>query len=285
MDIILVSRRLSKTRSLTVTQTQVVLFAIVALSLMFMFTSWLYSLLPHPAGQRNRGAVVVEQHATSDSPAYVAASLNALASRLGEMQAQLLRLESFGARLGRLVGVKPQEFNFGEKPGRGGPLQSAPPAGDVSLDQLGREITTLSQTIEEHKQMFGVLDGLIRDQRLASKILPTEAPVAEGYHSSDFGMRRDPFTGRQAFHSGIDFVAGYGTPFVAAAAGVVLLAERHPEYGHASKLLVKVGEVVFKGQPIGLIGSTGRSTGTHLHFEVRQGEDFIDPKTFLDLDA
>jgi len=304
MDIILVSTRLSKSRTIRVSRAQIVLFVIMLFGLSLMVSGWVYSIVHRPAAGAGESSAISsgESPSPAANPAYVAANLNALAVRLGEMQAQLLRLDSFGARLAKLVGVKPQEFQFGEKPGRGGVLlEAAPPAHDVSLDQLGQEIGALARSIEERSDMFGILDSLLRDERLKQKVLPTSAPVAIGYHSSDYGMRRDPFTGREAFHSGIDFVAPFGTPFTAAAAGVIVSAERHPEYGnmieidhgnglhsrygHASKLLVKPGDVVLKGQEIGLIGNTGRSTGTHLHFEVRKGDVFLDPKTFLDLDT
>jgi murein DD-endopeptidase MepM/ murein hydrolase activator NlpD len=302
MDIILVSTRLAQSRTIRVTGTQIAMVVVMLFGLSLMVSGWVYSVMHRMSATpvENAAAASGEPLPPAANPAYVAANLNALAVRLGEMQAQLLRLDSFGARLAKLVGVKPEEFKFDEKPGRGGPVIE-PASRDLSMDELGREIGALARSIEERSDMFGTLDSLLRDERLKQKVLPTQAPVTVGYHSSDYGMRRDPFTGRKAFHSGIDFVAPYGTPFTAAAAGVIVSAERHPEYGnmieidhgnglhsrygHASKLLVKVGDVVLKGQEIGLIGNTGRSTGTHLHFEVRKGDVFLDPKTFLDLDA
>ena len=142
-----------------------------------------------------------------------------------------------------------------------------------------------------------MLDSVLMVGRLAAKAIPTTLPVEIGYYSSNFGMRIDPFNGRQAFHTGVDFNAPPGSPILAAAGGVVASAERHTEYGnmvdidhdnglttryaHLSRMSVKVGDVVLKGQKVGELGQTGRATGPHLHFEVREHSVPLNPNRFL----
>jgi len=138
---------------------------------------------------------------------------------------------------------------------------------------------------------------LLRQDRLKKKMLPSIMPVKVKWYSSGFGSRIDPFTGKRAFHKGIDFVAEVGAPIIAAAGGVVVYSDLHPEYGnmieidhgnnlisryaHASKRLVKLGQVVMQGEKIAEVGSTGRSTGPHLHFEVRHKGLPRNPSRFL----
>jgi murein DD-endopeptidase MepM/ murein hydrolase activator NlpD len=224
-------------------------------------------------------------------------NLNAFAAKLGEMQARLMRLDAFGARLVKEVGVKPQEFDFSEPPGRGGALPSVLPSQDISPGEFSKQLNQTSQWLDDRSDKLGVLDSMLMDARLKKRAIPTVLPVTVGYYSSNFGYRIDPFTGQNAFHGGVDFVAPIGTPVGAAAGGVVVVSERQPDYGnmveidhgngltsryaHLSKRLVSVGDVVLRGQSIGEVGSTGRSTGAHLHFEVRNQGVAVNPKKFL----
>ncbi len=143
----------------------------------------------------------------------------------------------------------------------------------------------------------GALDLLLRNDRLSKLIVPSEMPIEIDWFSSGYGYRIDPFTGRKAFHEGVDFSAPTGTPIKAAAAGVVVYSDRHPDYGnmieidhgndlvsryaHASKRLVELGQIVLQGQKIAEVGSTGRSTGAHLHFEIRHNDKSLNPAKFL----
>jgi murein DD-endopeptidase MepM/ murein hydrolase activator NlpD len=208
-------------------------------------------------------------------------------------------LDAFGARLVRDVGMKPQEFDFSEPPGRGGALPSLLPQSDLSPAEFGKYLSETSQWLDDRSDKLGVLDSLLMDERLKKKAVPTVLPVTVGFYSSNYGYRIDPFTGRNTFHDGVDFVAPIGTPVNAAAGGVVVASEHQAEYGnmieidhgnglssryaHLSKRLVNVGDVVLRGQNIGAVGSTGRSTGAHLHFEVRNQGAAVNPKKFLAL--
>ena len=215
---------------------------------------------------------------------YLKENLAAMAAKLGEMQAQLIRLDALGERVQGLAGVKPEEFNFKEPPGRGGievPLNKP----DLSLSDFQQSLDVMARDLGYRSDYLNVVESKLMSFKLQAKLLPTVVPVNVGYNASTFGRRIDPFSGRTAFHEGLDFSAPTGTPIVAAAGGVVVAAEYHPEFGnmleidhggdmmtryaHASRLYAKVGDIVKRGQRIADIGSTGRSTGAHLHFEVR----------------
>lgn len=301
MNIILVSGDLAKVKTLTVSRSQLALLAtglLVALALAAAGLQYLF--LRHaaqgqsPLLQPLLASAAEEQQRQTES--YVRGNLNAMAIRLGQMQAQLLRLDSLGERLAKLSGIKPGEFLFDQLPGRGGSV-SALPAQDVTLPALARQMDELARQVDDRFDKLGMLESLVMHERLAKKMLPSIPPVANGWYSSGFGWRLDPFTGRNTFHEGVDFNAEAGTAIAAAAGGIVVYAERHPEYGnmvevdhgndmatryaHASRLLVKVGDVVLRGQKIAEVGNTGRSTGTHLHFEVRHRGVPQNPSRFL----
>jgi murein DD-endopeptidase MepM/ murein hydrolase activator NlpD len=225
-------------------------------------------------------------------------SLDAMAVRLGQMQAQLQRLDGLGARLAKLSGMKPQEFSFGQKPAQGGPLLTVPPQQDISLETMINQIGELSALLGDRSDKLVALETLLQQDKLDKKMLPSVAPITVSWYSSNFGWRIDPFTGKNAMHEGVDYMVPAGTPVYASAGGVVVFAGLHPQYGnmveidhgnqiitryaHASMLLVKVGEVVRRGHEIARVGSTGRSTGNHLHFEVRYRGAAQNPVRFLE---
>lgn len=229
---------------------------------------------------------------------YVKENLNLMATRLGEMQAQVMRLDALGERVQGLAGIRPEEFNFKDNPGRGGiepsdrlPHQFTVSEFQVALDGMGRDL-------ESRADYLNVIETSLMTDKMKAKLLPTIQPVNVAYNASTFGWRIDPFNGRQTFHEGIDFAAPIGTPIVAAAGGVVIAAEFNnhgygnmleidhgndivTRYAHTSKLLVKVGDIVRRGQEVALVGSSGRSTGAHLHFEVLVKGIHQNPNKFL----
>ena len=213
--------------------------------------------------------------------------LNAMALRLGELQAQVLRLDGLGERLAKSVGLKPQELPSltpGATPGQGGPVSSLP-SRSFTEDEFASMLRSLTDQVEVRNDQYSVLEALLVQDSANRKFLPTHQPIPDGWYSSNFGYRIDPFTGMHTFHEGIDFPADVGTTITAAASGKVIFADVHPGYGkmvdidhgnglvtryaHASQLLVKEGDLVLRGQAIAKVGTTGRSTGPHLHYEVR----------------
>lgn len=220
-------------------------------------------------------------------------NLNAMAVKLGQMQAQLIRIDSLGERLANLSGLKPEQRPQVED-GRGGPLIRPTP---LSSAELQTALDELAKGLESRGDTLSLVESQLLDERTRKSMLPTTLPVAMQWNASGFGWRIDPITGERALHEGVDFPAQIGTPVVAAASGVVSTVEVHPEYGnmieidhgnglstryaHNSKILVKVGELVHRGQKIAEVGNTGRTTGPHLHFEVRQYGAALNPNRFL----
>lgn len=221
--------------------------------------------------------------------------LGALTVRLAMMQARLLRLEALGERITNVAELDAGEFNFSQPPSVGGPLleDSAPYTPPDFMQAIGE----LEQQIADRAQQLEILEGLMAERQFQSNVFVTGRPVAKGWLSSPFGRRIDPINGRLAWHSGVDFASESGADIVSVAAGVVTAAGDRSgyglsvdvnhgngyvtRYGHAEKLLVDVGDIIKKGQAIALVGSTGRSTGPHVHFEVYKNGRVVDPATYI----
>jgi murein DD-endopeptidase MepM/ murein hydrolase activator NlpD len=238
-----------------------------------------------------------EQRENERARQFLQQNLNAMAIKLGEMQAQLLRLDALGERLSALTGVLPQDFRFSDTLGMGGAQASAIAPQDLTLPQLTQRVAAVSRDVEQRTDLLSTLDAQLFLKTVNQKLLPTILPVEAHFNASSFGMRIDPITGQHAMHEGIDFIADAGTPVVAAAGGVVQFAGYHPQYGyvidldhgndlvsryaHLSKMLVEEGALVHRGRKIGEVGNSGRSTGPHLHFEVRLKGAAQNPARFL----
>lgn len=300
MNIILVSDSLAKSRSMTLSQSQVLVIAFGILMAGFVLATATYVVtMKFAVDLRNpylRTLLAsLHQDDVKRSEAQVKENLDALAAKVGELQARILRLDAFGERLAKAAGIKREEFRFDEKPGQGGPVVPLGP--DLTVPQFQRMLDDMSRLVDDRGEKLGVLDSFFMDDRLARKTVPTTMPVSGGYYSSNYGYRLDPITGHSEFHTGVDIVAGIGTKVMAAAGGVVSYSGTMPEYGnvvdvdhdngltsryaHLSKRLVKAGDVVMKGQLIALVGNTGRTTGPHLHFEVREKGIPLNPNKFL----
>jgi murein DD-endopeptidase MepM/ murein hydrolase activator NlpD len=239
-------------------------------------------------------------------------NLDAMATRVGEMQAKLLKLEAMSDRVSGLAGVKPEEFKpvlgprvptapatpaSGLPRGQGGPFVPGLTMNDrISMEALNTSVATLDERTDQTTDLFTLIESRLLEGRLAQLLVPSSAPV-DGPVGSGFGFRADPFTGRGALHTGLDFPADVGTSIMAAAGGMVVNVEVHPGYGnlveidhgnglttryaHASKVMVKQGDLVKRGQLVAQVGNTGRSTGPHLHFEVLVDRVPQNPARFL----
>lgn len=218
-------------------------------------------------------------------------NLDAMAKKVGEMQAKMLQLESLGERVSGLAGISPSELGV---PGRGGALISAHP---LSMEELQATLAELEKHTGQRVDLLTVVESRLFDLKIHKMMIPTQHPVAEGNLGSNFGWRIDPINGGAALHTGLDFQAATGAPIVAAAGGVVVTQEFHDAYGnmvevdhgndlitryaHASRVFVKKGDLIKRGQKIAEVGTTGRSTGSHLHFEVLVQGVPQDPQKFL----
>jgi len=301
MHIILVSSKLAGAKSLTLTNRHLVVSLLLGALLVFSLTLGLFWVTVRHASQFKfplldslvKSAQEAQQRKTEE---FLRENLNAMAVKLGEMQAQLMRLDALGERLSALAGLKPGEFRFAELPGRGGAVSNVP-AKDLSMAEFNRQLEQMSRQMENRTDSLGILESQLFDAKVKKKLMPTIPPVDGSYSASSFGWRIDPFNGMLAMHEGVDFVVDAGTPVFASAGGVVSFAGMHPQYGymveidhgndfttryaHNSRLLVREGEVVQRGSKIAESGSTGRATGPHVHFEVRYRSVAQNPVRFL----
>jgi murein DD-endopeptidase MepM/ murein hydrolase activator NlpD len=300
MQVIITSRNsVLGTRVLNLSVWHLVLGSIALLFMMSLISSLLtYWTLKSgikekwPMVYKVISVATAEEFASRDR--YLRENLNAMALKLGEVQAKLVTLEALGERVSGLAGVNPKDFNLKQTPGSGGVYV---PGKEISSDQLSSALDALNTATSNRSDMFSLMEQKLLDARLQKMMIPTKQPVQEGYVGSGFGWRMDPFNKGSAMHTGLDFVADVGTPILAAAGGVVMISEPHPGYGnvvdldhgsglvtryaHASKVFVKAGDLVKPGQKIAEVGTTGRSTGPHLHFEVLVDSVAQDPARFL----
>lgn len=300
MNIIVVSGKLAQARTITLTRTQIVtLFALLLVLGAAAASAIAYFAVRHASALAPLLGVKAADPLTSggqEAQVYMQETIHALAVRMGQMQAQLLRLDGLGERLAQLAGIKPQEFAFDQPLGQGGAIAYLPRY-TLSVGQLAEQLDELSRLLNHRTDQLHILESVLLESQLVRQLIPSMRPVDVGWLSSGFGWRNDPFMGQRVIHEGVDFVAPVGTPILAAAGGVVVTSEYHPEYGnmieidhgdnlvtryaHASKRLVEVGAIVLRGQKIGEVGNTGRSTGPHLHFEVRRNGVALNPARFL----
>lgn len=241
-------------------------------------------------------ALVTQQDQIDSTKRESEQKLAALTLRMSELQARLMRLDALGERLTSIAKLDNGEFDFSLPPAMGGPEMNVlgevyePPKFIDVIDQL-------SQQIDDRKQQLETLEALLAKRKIQEDVFIAGRPVTKGWMSSRFGRRTDPFTGRIAWHSGVDFAGKEGADIVSVASGVVTWADKRHNYGymieinhgngystryaHAKENLVKVGDVVKKGQVIALMGSTGRSTGPHVHFEVYKHGRTVDPAAYI----
>ena len=238
-------------------------------------------------------ARLVSQGEMDNKNVYLRENLDAMARKLGEMQARMMQIDSLGERVSGLAGLKPQE----SKPtpmGSGGMLVGGRP---LSVEELRAAMAELDERTDAKVDWLTAVESRLFEQKMKLSLIPTQEPVLGARVGSAFGYRIDPFTGKAALHTGLDFPADVGTPIYAAAGGVVVVQELHHAYGnmievdygnhlitryaHTSQVFVQKGDIIKRGQKIAEVGSTGRSTGPHLHFEVWVDGVVQDPRPFL----
>lgn len=222
-------------------------------------------------------------------------NLNALALQLGKMHARVVRLDALGSRLTEMAGLQKGEFDFTQPPPLGGPLEVSQLENQTVPDFL-TSLQELSTKLADRSEQLSVLELMLMNRKLQNNILPSGRPVDSGWVSSDFGFRSDPFSGKREHHDGVDFAGKEGEDVMTVAAGVVTWSDRRngygnlvevnhgngyiTRYGHNKEILVEIGEKVDKGQVIAKMGSTGRSTGPHVHFEVIHNGRVVNPSRY-----
>jgi murein DD-endopeptidase MepM/ murein hydrolase activator NlpD len=228
--------------------------------------------------------------------AEVQSRVDAVAARIGQMNAHVIRLDALGKRLTQLADIDSREFNFDSAPALGGPEDSAGGAG-AHIPDLTQMLDNLEQRVQLREAQMAALENVILARELNEQIVPEGRPVRQGFLSSYYGERQDPFTGHQAFHRGVDFAGEAGSEVIAVATGVVTYVGDKQGYGnvvevnhgnglvtryaHNAKNLAVVGQTVTRGQAVALMGSTGRSTGPHVHFEVLRNGTQVNPASFI----
>lgn len=225
--------------------------------------------------------------------------IDALALRMGELNANVIRLNALGSRLTGIADLDKGEFDFHNAPAVGGPLEQLDYASDPAgqLPELLANVAAMETTLDGQEQQLFALEGLLMDQKLSDRVSPKGRPVRSGWLSSFFGKRTDPISGKAGWHKGVDFAGKYGNDVVAVGGGVVswsgdrygygnLVEIKHgngyvTRYAHNRENLVAVGDQVQQGETIALMGSTGRSTGPHVHFEVWHNGRAVDPAKYI----
>jgi murein DD-endopeptidase MepM/ murein hydrolase activator NlpD len=301
MNVIFFSRRVGTARHLNlshpVTLTLVTAVAITLLVTIFALGLHIGERSTARFARLNPGAAVLAQQAEVASlKSQLQDRVDALAMRLGVMNAHVIRLNALGKRLTQMAHINSREFDFDDDPPQGGSESDGVGRG-AQVPDLTSMIDDLGRRIDSRSGQFSALENVILGRQLSLEIKPSGRPVREGYISSYFGERMDPFNGEDAFHKGVDFATDAGTDVLAVASGIVTWAGPREGYGnlieinhgngyitryaHAARSLVTVGDEVERGQALAVVGSTGRSTGPHLHFEVLKGGRQIDPMAFV----
>jgi murein DD-endopeptidase MepM/ murein hydrolase activator NlpD len=243
------------------------------------------------------GMLLAEQKKQiADLKQQVQLRVDAMAMRLGEVNAHVIRLDALGKRLTEMADIDSREFNFDRDPPRGGPEGDGEGI-SAQIPDLSAMLKQLEQRVDLRESQLSALENVILARELHQEIHPEGRPVANGFISSYFGERADPFDGLETFHKGVDFAGTVGSPVTAVAAGVVTWAGERTGYGklveinhgdgfttryaHNERTLVTVGQTVKRGESVALMGSTGRSTGPHLHFEVLRNGRQVNPLSYI----
>ncbi|MDZ7786848.1 MAG: M23 family metallopeptidase [Halofilum sp. (in: g-proteobacteria)] len=221
--------------------------------------------------------------------------VKAMTRRLARLKSHVTRLDALGRKLIDVSNIDADEFDFGSEPGIGGPETSA--GRRLESGELGDEVASLARVLEDRERQLSVLDDVLAERRLDAASTPAGEPIVKGWMSSSYGYREDPFTGERAWHGGVDFAGREGSPVNAVGAGVVTYAGERwgygnlvevthgdgyvTRYGHNANILVKEGEVVRRGDQLAEMGSTGRSTGPHVHLEVLKDGESVNPWKYV----
>jgi len=274
----------------------VLVLAIMAIAL--VYGGYRYGASKNPVAEAGawRKSLTEQQQLLGQAKLEMNANLDALTQRIGLLQAHVNRINALGSRLVTMAEIEAKEFDFLHTPAMGGPDSELSPGGYES-QEINKILELLELQLLEKEQQLSLLDDVIIDKTLQGKTKPEGRPVVDGWISSAYGYRNDPFSGKRQFHHGVDFAGAEGSPIFTVASGIVANVKEHPQYGnmleidhgngyitryaHTSKILVEVGQVVKRGQQVAEIGNTGRSTGPHVHFEVIKEGNTINPSNMI----
>ncbi len=302
MQIMITHGGMSRTRVVHISPAQVVLSVLALVVALLLLSGAVYHYFFLKAAREGWPVVsqlvkLVIHDESAQRDKIMRENLDAMAQKVGDMQARMIRIEAMGDRVSGMAGLKPEDLS-GLNRGKAGGGAGGPfiPAAQPSFEQLDGALQALADAAGEQSDVLTLTESRLLESRLKTLMVPSSRPIDVAV-GSGFGFRADPFTGRGALHTGLDFPSPVGTDIHAAAGGVVRVAEMHPEYGlmleidhgnglstrygHTSRILVKPGDLVKRGQVVAAVGTTGRSTGPHLHFEVLVDGIPQDPQRFL----
>ena len=302
MNIVFLSHSKGHIGSLSINRHRLILIAISALiipaSMLYAGYHWGYATqqASDPANIEMQIELAAQREELNHAVAQADRHMNALSKQLGKVQARVIRLDALGRRLTKIAKLDKGEFNFDEQPAQGGPVSSEH-LQSASVPDFLQQLDDLSRQLDSRGEQLSVLETMMMSNKLQKKVIPSGRPISRGWMSSYYGMRNDPFSGKREHHKGIDFAGKDGSPVSVVASGVVTWAsERYgygnlvevnhgngfvTRYGHNKKILVKVGDKVSKGDKLALMGSTGRSTGPHVHFEVIKNGRNVNPSKYV----
>jgi len=302
MKVILLPQSRGSARTLNVSMPALVAGVCVSVACLiggfgYMLADQLGSAQPLAEVEQAQQDIVAQRAELAELRDRAQEQLDALAIRMGELNARAIRLDALGGRLTEMAELNNGEFDFDSEPAVGGPLEPAAAPDDGQLVDFLLEMKTMDKALHDQEQQLSILESLLMTRKLNERLSPKGRPVKGGYLSSYFGQRTDPFTGKAATHRGVDFAGKRGSDVIAVAAGVVTYSGPRSGYGnmvevnhgngyvtryaHNEENLVVPGESVQPGQRIALMGSTGRATGPNLHFEVRYRGQAVDPVRFI----
>ena len=305
MKMIFVSTFCNRTDAVSISLVRAVVIAGFGLVAMMSVALWVgfelgerrgNELSAHAATAEVRDLLDDERRVIADAKAEQRAHMDALALRVAQLQAHLMRLDALGDRLVGIGKLDRDEFDFTSAPPMGG-ADDALPGENQSATELTLEMERIANLLADREDKLAALELVLMNRGLMAEVTPSGRPVKKGWMSSGFGKRTDPFKGKKSYHRGVDFAGKPGTDVVAVASGVVVRSEKASGYGnfveirhadgystlyaHNQKNLVKSGDMVNKGQAIALLGSTGRSSGPHVHFEVHRNGKIVNPIRFV----
>ena len=300
MHLIIYSRRRGDARQIRLTGIVPAALCIFVLGLVFVAGSMIAggsdNTLTADAVEQMRAEVEAQQAKISDLDAEARANLDALAVRMGQLNAHVVRLDALGRRLVSMADLEEGEFNFDDPPARGGP-ETGDSGLSVEANDLDTMLDDLALQIDDRADQLTVLERVLSNRRLSRDRVPEGRPISSGWLSSYYGKRTDPFSGKQKFHAGVDFAGNEGVDVLAVASGVVTWSGKRYGYGtmveinhgnglvtryaHNKENLVAVGDTVKKGQEIARMGKSGRATGPHVHFEVLKHGQKVNPLKYV----
>ncbi len=292
--------RTGRVQALSVGRRHVVCLAVAAVAILGALVFSAVQFAPGPVTDQAlvdqwRARIAEQSRELEQLRSRAVAQSQAVGRQLAAMQARLLRMEALGARVTEVADLEEGEFSFDSPPPVGGPTEGF--QAELVMTDLDASVRDLSAQLKSRESELEVLESLLSNREYRQGTEVAGRPVTWGWMSSAFGKRVDPFSGRMAWHAGVDFAGREGSDVVAVASGVVTFAgERHgygllveinhgdgyvTRYGHHESLAVGLGDIVKKGQAVGSMGSSGRSTGPHVHFEVLKNGRHVDPTSYV----